>query len=109
MQDQVARLGEQGLRRERMGQVQSKLRLLLERRNFVKQLSAKRRDELTTSRLLCVFNRNATEVLKILSAPTFSIGRGTMGVVVQIQIQCPSLTPGGGVDIGPDAEAAGGL
>ncbi|KAJ8287365.1 hypothetical protein COCON_G00000240 [Conger conger] len=67
LQEQVERLGEQGLSKGRMGQVQGKLRLLLERRNCVKQLTAKRRDELTTSRLLCVFNRNATEAEEWIS------------------------------------------
>ncbi|KAJ8333342.1 hypothetical protein SKAU_G00422380 [Synaphobranchus kaupii] len=67
LQEQVERLVKQGLRRERMGQVQSKQRLLLERRNCVKQLSAKRRDELATSRLLCVFSRNATEAEEWIS------------------------------------------
>ena len=62
-----------------MGQVQSKLRLLLERRNCIKQLSTKRRDELATSRLLCVFNRNATEVHQIPPAHAFSCDRGGHG------------------------------
>ncbi|KAG5855882.1 hypothetical protein ANANG_G00001630 [Anguilla anguilla] len=67
LQEQVERLGKQGLSRERMGHVQSKLRLLLERRSCIKQLSSKRRDELATSCLLCVFNRNATEVEEWIS------------------------------------------
>ncbi|KAJ8377542.1 hypothetical protein AAFF_G00256380 [Aldrovandia affinis] len=61
LQEQAERLGKEGLRKERAGRIQSKLRTLLERRSHIKQLSAKRRDELAISRLLCVFNRNVAE------------------------------------------------
>ncbi|KAI1895008.1 hypothetical protein AGOR_G00101700 [Albula goreensis] len=61
LQEQAERLGKEGLKRERASQIQSKLRTLLERRNRIKQLSTKRREELAISRLLCVFNSNATE------------------------------------------------
>ncbi|KAJ8289416.1 hypothetical protein GJAV_G00001060 [Gymnothorax javanicus] len=67
LQEQTEQLGQQGLSRERMGPVQSKLRRLLDRRNYIKQLSGKRRDELAASRLLCVFNSNAAEAEEWIS------------------------------------------
>ncbi|KAM9354795.1 spectrin beta chain, non-erythrocytic 5 [Pholidichthys leucotaenia] len=49
------------LSREKSGRVQSKLKVLLQRRERVKELSIKRMEELRLSRLLCIFNRDVAE------------------------------------------------
>ncbi|XP_078145742.1 spectrin beta chain, non-erythrocytic 5 [Centroberyx gerrardi] len=49
------------LSREKSGRIQTKLKALLQRRDRIKELSVKRREELELSRLLCIFSRNAAE------------------------------------------------
>uniref|UniRef100_A0A4W6DIZ9 Spectrin beta, non-erythrocytic 5 n=1 Tax=Lates calcarifer TaxID=8187 RepID=A0A4W6DIZ9_LATCA len=49
------------LSREKSGKVQSKLKVLLQRRDRIKELSVKRKEELELSRMLCVFNRDVTQ------------------------------------------------
>ncbi|XP_067336707.1 spectrin beta chain, non-erythrocytic 5 isoform X2 [Channa argus] len=49
------------LSREKSGRVQNKLKGLLQRRDRIKELSIKRREELELSRLLCIFNRDLTQ------------------------------------------------
>ncbi|KAM4625618.1 spectrin beta chain, non-erythrocytic 5 [Polymixia lowei] len=49
------------LSREKSGRIQNKLKALLQRRNRIKELSLKRREELELSRLLCIFNRDAAQ------------------------------------------------
>uniref|UniRef100_A0A667YRF9 Spectrin, beta, non-erythrocytic 5 n=1 Tax=Myripristis murdjan TaxID=586833 RepID=A0A667YRF9_9TELE len=49
------------LSRDESGRIQAKLKALLRRRDKIKELSVKRREELELSRLLCIFNRNAAE------------------------------------------------
>ncbi|KAK2826814.1 hypothetical protein Q5P01_021028 [Channa striata] len=49
------------LSREKSRQVQNKLKALLQRRDRIKDLSVKRREELELSRLLCIFNRDVTQ------------------------------------------------
>lgn len=48
--------------REKANHIKRKLKALRDRRERIKDLSAKRREELETSRLLCIFNRDASEV-----------------------------------------------
>lgn len=50
------------LSREKSGAVQNKLRVLLRRREKIKQLSVKRREELELSKLLCSFSRDVSQV-----------------------------------------------
>lgn len=50
------------LSREKSGRVQTKLKALLKRRDRIKELSVKRREELELSRMLCIFNRDVAEV-----------------------------------------------
>ncbi len=50
------------LSREKSGRVQTKLKALLQRRDRIKELSVKRREELELSRMLCIFSRDAGEV-----------------------------------------------
>ncbi|XP_040917192.1 spectrin beta chain, non-erythrocytic 2 [Toxotes jaculatrix] len=49
------------LSREKTGQVQAKLKALLQRRERIKELSIKRREELELSRMLCIFNRDVAQ------------------------------------------------
>uniref|UniRef100_A0A3P8VQ27 Uncharacterized protein n=1 Tax=Cynoglossus semilaevis TaxID=244447 RepID=A0A3P8VQ27_CYNSE len=57
------------LSREKSAHVQSKLRALLQRRDRIKELSVKRRQELELSRMLCIFNRDvAQRMLKMTEA-----------------------------------------
>ncbi|XP_076605262.1 spectrin beta chain, non-erythrocytic 5 [Chaetodon auriga] len=49
------------LSREKSGRVQTKLKALLQRRDRIKDLSVKRREELELSRMLCIFNRDVDE------------------------------------------------
>ncbi|XP_030248101.1 spectrin beta chain, non-erythrocytic 5 [Sparus aurata] len=57
LKDLSERLKKQ-LSREKSGRVQTKLRALIQRRDRIKELSVKRREELELSRMLCVFNRD---------------------------------------------------
>ncbi|XP_071354370.1 spectrin beta chain, non-erythrocytic 5 [Trachinotus anak] len=49
------------LSREKSGQVQTKLKALLQRRDRIRELSVKRREELELSRMLCIFNRDVAQ------------------------------------------------
>ncbi|XP_068195162.1 spectrin beta chain, non-erythrocytic 5 isoform X2 [Antennarius striatus] len=49
------------LSREKSGNVRSKLKTLLQRRDRIKEMSARRREELEMSRMLCIFNRDVQE------------------------------------------------
>lgn len=51
------------LSRKKSGGVQTRLKALLQRRDRIKELSAKCGEELELSRRLCIFNRDAAEVL----------------------------------------------
>ena len=50
------------LSREKSGRVQTKLKALLLRRERIRELSVKRREELELSRMLCIFNRDVAAV-----------------------------------------------
>ena len=50
------------LSRDKTRQIQDKLRTLLQRRDRIRELSVKRREELQLSQLLCMFNRDVAEV-----------------------------------------------
>ncbi|KAI4798393.1 hypothetical protein KUCAC02_022079, partial [Chaenocephalus aceratus] len=49
------------LSREKSSSVQTQLKALLKRRDRIKELSVKRREELELSRMLCVFSRDVSE------------------------------------------------
>ncbi|CAJ1074861.1 spectrin beta chain%2C non-erythrocytic 5 [Xyrichtys novacula] len=49
------------LSREKSGRVKTKLKALLHRRDRIKELSVKRREELELSKMLCIFNRDVAE------------------------------------------------
>ncbi|XP_056249803.1 spectrin beta chain, non-erythrocytic 5 [Seriola aureovittata] len=49
------------LSREKSGRVQTKLKALLQRRDRIRELSVKRREELELSRMLCIFNRDVAQ------------------------------------------------
>uniref|UniRef100_UPI0037E8FE98 spectrin beta chain, non-erythrocytic 5 n=1 Tax=Semicossyphus pulcher TaxID=241346 RepID=UPI0037E8FE98 len=49
------------LSREKSGRVKTKLKALLQRRDRIKELSVKRREELELSKMLCIFNRDVAE------------------------------------------------
>lgn len=51
------------LSREKSGRVQTKLKALLQRRDRIKELSVKRKEELELSRMLCIFSRDVGEVI----------------------------------------------
>lgn len=50
------------LSREKGTHVQKRLKVLLQRRGRIKELSIKRREELKLSRMLCIFKRDVGEV-----------------------------------------------
>ncbi|XP_062252883.1 spectrin beta chain, non-erythrocytic 5 [Platichthys flesus] len=58
---ELAELLKKQLSREKSGRVQTKLRALLQRRDRIKELSIKRREELELSRMLCIYSRDAAE------------------------------------------------
>lgn len=64
LKDLSERLKKQ-LSREKSGRVQTKLRTLIQRRDRIKELSVKRREELELSRMLCVFNRDVGAVIRL--------------------------------------------
>lgn len=64
LKDLSERLKKQ-LSREKSGRVQTKLRALIQRRDRIKELSVKRREELELSRMLCVFNRDVGAVIRL--------------------------------------------
>ncbi|XP_039992754.1 spectrin beta chain, non-erythrocytic 5 isoform X2 [Xiphias gladius] len=52
---------EKQLSREKSARVKTKLKALLQRRDRIKELSVKRREELELSRMLCIFNRDVAQ------------------------------------------------
>ncbi|XP_034530593.1 spectrin beta chain, non-erythrocytic 1 [Notolabrus celidotus] len=60
LKDLSERLKKQ-LSREKSGRVKTKLKALLQRRDRIKELSVKRREELELSKMLCIFNRDVSE------------------------------------------------
>ncbi|XP_028831275.1 spectrin beta chain, non-erythrocytic 5 isoform X2 [Denticeps clupeoides] len=61
LQEQAERLQRAELQQEKVQRVHAKLRTLQQRRRRIQELSVKRGEELSTSRLLCIFNRDAAE------------------------------------------------
>jgi len=61
LKELAERLKEQ-LSGEKSGRVQARLKALLQRRDRIKELSVKRREQLELSRMLSVFNRDVDEV-----------------------------------------------
>ncbi|KAM7376448.1 hypothetical protein PAMP_006181 [Pampus punctatissimus] len=55
------------LSREKSVRVQTKLKALLQRRDRIRELSIKRREELELSRMLCIFNRDVAEAEEWIS------------------------------------------
>uniref|UniRef100_A0A3B4ZEI6 Spectrin, beta, non-erythrocytic 5 n=1 Tax=Stegastes partitus TaxID=144197 RepID=A0A3B4ZEI6_9TELE len=49
------------LNHEKSGRVKTRLKALLQRRDRIRELSVKRREELELSRLLCIFNRDVAQ------------------------------------------------
>lgn len=62
LKESCDRLQEQ-LSRKKSGRVQNRLRALLQRRDRIKELSVKRRQELELSWTMCVFSRDVAEVI----------------------------------------------
>ncbi|XP_057715583.1 spectrin beta chain, non-erythrocytic 5 isoform X1 [Corythoichthys intestinalis] len=60
LKDLAARLNKT-LSREKSGQTQNRLKVFLQRRERIKELSIKRREELQLSWLMCAFNRDVAE------------------------------------------------
>lgn len=50
------------LSREKSGCSQTRMKSLIQRRNKIKELSIKRREELELSRMFCIFNRDVSQV-----------------------------------------------
>lgn len=65
LQESVERLRTEGLKGEKSSNIRNKLKALQERRERIKDLSEKRREDLEISKLLCIFNRDVSEVLLI--------------------------------------------
>lgn len=65
LQESAERLRTGGLNREKSTNIKNKLKALQERRERIKDLSEKRREDLEISKLLCIFNRDVSEVLLI--------------------------------------------
>lgn len=65
LQESAERLRTEGLKGEKSSNIRNKLKALQERRERIKDLSEKRREDLEISKLLCIFNRDVSEVLLI--------------------------------------------
>nr|XP_055027307.1 spectrin beta chain, non-erythrocytic 5 [Misgurnus anguillicaudatus] len=61
LQESAEHLRTEGLKLEKSSNIKNKLKALQERRMRIKDLSAQRREDLEISRLLCIFNRDASE------------------------------------------------
>ncbi|XP_026142105.1 spectrin beta chain, non-erythrocytic 5 isoform X1 [Carassius auratus] len=61
LQESAERLRTEGLNREKSSNIKNKLKALQERREHIKDLSDKRREDLEISKLLCIFNRDVSE------------------------------------------------
>ncbi|KAK2878694.1 hypothetical protein Q8A67_019485 [Cirrhinus molitorella] len=61
LQESAERLRTEGLKREKSSNIKNKLKALQERRQRIKDLYDKRREDLETSKLLCIFNQDVTE------------------------------------------------
>ncbi|XP_015205968.2 spectrin beta chain, non-erythrocytic 5 isoform X1 [Lepisosteus oculatus] len=61
LQEQAERLKKEDVKKENAAHIQHKLKAVLERRSRIKELSARRREELSTARLFSVFNRDLAE------------------------------------------------
>lgn len=66
LQESAERLRTEGLNQEKRSNIKNKLKALQERRERIKALSDKRREDLEISKLLCIFNRNVSEVQYLL-------------------------------------------
>lgn len=53
--------------KEKSKRVKAKLKALIQRRDRLRELAVKRRQELELSRLLCIFNRDVAEVTSSVS------------------------------------------
>lgn len=62
LQESAERLKTEGLTREKNSNVKNKLKALQERRERIKDLSDKRREDLEISKLHCIFSRDVSEV-----------------------------------------------
>lgn len=62
LQESAEHLRTEGLNREKSTNIKNKLKALQERRERIKDLSKKRREDLEISKLLCIFNRDVSEV-----------------------------------------------
>jgi len=67
LQESAERLRAEGLKGEKSSNIRNKLKALQERRERIKDLSEKRREDLEISKFLCIFNRDVSEVLLISS------------------------------------------
>lgn len=65
MKELAERLRKQ-LSREKSKRVQTRLKTVSQRRDRIKELSAKHREELELSRALCIFRRDASEVTTVV-------------------------------------------
>uniref|UniRef100_A0A673I813 Spectrin beta chain, non-erythrocytic 2-like n=1 Tax=Sinocyclocheilus rhinocerous TaxID=307959 RepID=A0A673I813_9TELE len=61
LQESAERLRTEGLNQEKSSNIKNKLKALQERREHIKDLSDKRREDLEISKLLCIFNRDVSE------------------------------------------------
>ncbi len=68
LQESAERLRTEGLSQEKSSNIKNKLKALQERRERIKDLSDKRREDLEISKLLCIFYRDVSEV-QYLSFP----------------------------------------
>ncbi len=68
LQESAERLRTEGLSQEKSSNIKNKLKALQERRERIKDLSDKRREDLEISKLLCIFNQDVSEV-QYLSFP----------------------------------------
>ncbi|XP_072545910.1 spectrin beta chain, non-erythrocytic 5 [Salminus brasiliensis] len=67
IQESADSLRQGGVTREKANHIKNKLKGLRDRRERIKDLSEKRREELQISRLLCIFNRDASEAEEWIS------------------------------------------
>lgn len=61
LQESAERLRTEGLKREKSSNIKNKIKAIQERRERIKDLSDKYREDLEISKLLCIFNRAVSE------------------------------------------------
>lgn len=94
LQELASHLQKKDLKRESAKRIRNKLSALEERRRRIQELSVRRGEDLDMSRLLCIFTRDAAEVLQIISRvhPLLKNTDGSISFLMTVQHSSMLLT-----------------